>query len=153
MTGKAQAQIEQIYSYMDQNSEIIENPNVVDDFIGKPIQVWKGFTRDISTALGYTNPVTSKAVRNLTIVGCISLIRHGAAGTPSTYQMLRQPTYDEYAKLQERSTTIDRERAPTPWQITQDSINRLHTLVRDLERRVDRLENVAKSPEVRDIGK
>lgn len=101
---------------------------------------WTGFGVDIAAQTKINVNHVYRYMTTLESLGCIRRIRHGAASTPSIYQLLKEPDADEYDLMRERGLTTGRIQVPTQWQRVQDSINRLNNRITDLELRLARVE-------------
>jgi hypothetical protein len=95
--------------------------------------VWEGFpTKLIMGKLKLSTPYYTYTLRSLTAMGCMKQLRRGGSSTPSQWELIKEPSVEAFLETNAKE--------PTAAEVRMDA---LEQLVRDLTRRIERLELVA----------
>ena len=119
ITNRLPEAVTKVYQYMEEHGKEENRDSQI-------WHIWRGHGLDIAKAVDCSVASVYKAVSLLTLMSCISKIKHSSTTTPGVYRIIKAPVTSEYLDLRERSLTSDRLEVPSHAQRTRDEIGRAH---------------------------
>jgi hypothetical protein len=92
--------------------------------------VWQGFlTRLVKEDLKLSTPYYTYCRRALIEMGCIKQLRRGGSSSESQWELVKQPTEDDFMEYHETT------KVPTASEVRTDAVDQS---IRDMQRRIER---------------
>lgn len=129
--------IAKVWNYFYSNGK--EEERII-NFQVEKVRTWQGFGAKAAKEIGMSVSYFYKCTNQLTTLGCIIQIQHGAFQSPTIYRLVKAPDHDEMVALRSRGLTSDRLQTPTQYMKLQDGLTRAINRIIELEHRVARLE-------------